>query len=101
MLFEAIKDSQWVNEEMEALCKNETWDLVPYPPHKKAIGCRCIYKVKYNADGSINCFKAQLVAKGYAQTHGVDYEETFAPVVKMTIVRTVIALAAVKGWHFH
>ena len=83
------------------LCKNETWDLVPTSPRKKAIRCRWIYKVKYNVDVFVNLYKARLVAKGYAQTHGVDYEETFAPVAKMTMVRTVIVLAAAKGWHLH
>ena len=86
---------------MQALSKNETWDLVPHSPHKKAIGCRWIYKVKYNADGSVNRYKARLIAKGYAQAQGVDYEETFAPVAKMTTVRTMIALATTKGWHLH
>ena len=57
--------------------------------------------MKYNADSSVNCSKARLVAKGYAQTHGVDYEETLAPVAKMMTVRTVIALVAAKGWHLH
>ena len=57
--------------------------------------------MKYNVDGSVNRYKTRLVAKGYAQTHGVDYEETFAPVAKMTKVQTVIALAAAKGWHLH
>ena len=79
---------------MQALSKKETWDLVPRSPHKKAISCKWIYKVKYNADGSVNRYKARLVAKGYAQTHSVDYEETFSPVAKMTSVSTVIALAS-------
>ena len=101
---EAAQDPRWVaamNEEMEALCKNETWDLVPQAPHNKMIGFRWIYKVKHNADGSVNCLKSRLVAKGYAQTHDIDYKETFALVAKMTTVRTVIALAAAKGWHLH
>ena len=103
-LSEAIKDPRWVNtmdEEMETLCKNETWDLIPHPPNKKVIGCKWIYKVKHNADSSVNCFKARLVAKGYVQMHGVDYEETFAPVANMTIVLIVIALAVAKRWHLH
>ena len=52
-----------MNEEMQALSKNETWDLVPHSPHKKEIGCRWIYKVKYNADGSVKRYKERLVAK--------------------------------------
>ena len=79
-LSEAIKDLRWfaaINEEMEALCKNDTWDLVPHTPHLKAIGCRWIYKVKLHAEGPVNHFKARLVAKRYAKTHGIDYEETF------------------------
>ena len=90
-----------MNEETHALCKNETWDLVPHSPRKKVIGCKWIYKVKYNADSSVNRYKARLVTKGYAQTHGVDYDETFALVAKMTMVWTMIALAAAKGWHLH
>ena len=78
---EAAKDLWWVeamNEEMQALSKNETWDLVPSSPHQKAIKCRWIFKVKHNVDDTINRCRARLVAKGYAQTHGVDYKETFA-----------------------
>jgi hypothetical protein len=60
-----------------------------------------VYKIKHYADGSVNRYKARLVAKGYAQTYGIDYEETYNPVAKMTIVRAIIAMAAAKGWSLH
>ena len=57
--------------------------------------------MKHNADGSVNRYKARLVVKGYAQTYGIDYEETFSPVARMATVRAVIAMAASKGWSLH
>ena len=101
---EVAKDPRWVeamNKEMHAQCKNGTWDLVPESPQKKANDCKWIYKVKYNANGSVNRYKARLIAKGYAQTHCVNYEETFAPLAKMTTMRTGIALATAKGRQLH
>jgi hypothetical protein len=55
-----------------------------------------VYKVKHNVDGSVSRYKARLVAKGYAQTYGIDYEETYSPVAKMIIVRAIIAMVAAK-----
>ena len=72
-----------MDEEMAALDANHTWELMPLPHDKKAIGCKWVYKVKHNADGSVSKYKARLVAKGYAQTYGIDYEETFSPVARM------------------
>jgi hypothetical protein len=86
---------------MVALDANKTWELVPLPEGKKTIGCKWVYKAKHNSDGSISRYKARLVAKGYVQTHGIDYEETFAPVAKMAIVRAVIVVVASRGWVLH
>ena len=73
-------------EEMNVLTDNGTWDLVCLLTGKKVIGCRWVYPVKVNPDGSIAQLKARLIAKGYAQTYGMDYSNTFSPVTKMTYV---------------
>jgi hypothetical protein len=65
------------------------------------IGCKWLYKIKHNAYGFVNIYKTRLVAKGYAQTYGIDYEETYSLVAKMTIVRTIIVMATTKGWSLH
>jgi len=101
---QAVGNSKWDNamdEEMAALDANATWELVALPEDKKAIGCKWVYKVKHNADGFVSRYKARLVAKGYAQTYGIDYEETYSLVAKMTTVRAIIAMATAKGWSLH
>jgi hypothetical protein len=90
-----------MDEEMVALDANATWELVVLPRDKKAIGCKWVYKVKHNADGSVSKYNIRLVAKGYAQTYGIDYEETYSPITKMTIVRVIIVMATRKGWSLH
>ena len=78
-LSEALSNEKWkqaMNIEMEALNKNKTWELVPLPAGKRPVGCKWVYTVKYRADGSIERYKAKLVAKGFTQTYGIDYSET-------------------------
>lgn len=87
-----------MDEELKSIYKNNTWDIVLLPPGRIAIATKWIYKVKHNADGSISKLKARLVAKGYQQKQGTDYTETFAPVIKWNTLRTVIAIAAHRGW---
>lgn len=77
-------------DEINALDHNNTWELVELPVGKKAIGCKWVFMVKVNPDGSVARLKAWLVAKGYAQTYGVDYSETFSPVAKVSSIRLFI-----------
>ncbi|XP_039158741.1 uncharacterized protein LOC120288703 [Eucalyptus grandis] len=82
---EAVHDPRWqraMEEELKALIKNHTWDVVSLPSHRKSIGCKWVYKIKYKADGLRGKIQGRLVAKGFTQREGFDYHETFSPVAK-------------------
>ncbi|CAL2255491.1 unnamed protein product [Prunus armeniaca] len=105
---EASKDKAWqkamkiaMKINMEMIEKNETWELVDRPSDKPIISVKWVYKTKLNLDGSIQKHKARLVVKGYAQKPGIDFNETFAPVPRLDTIRTLIALAAQKGWKLY
>ena len=101
---DAVGNVKWekaMDEEMATSYANETWGLVPLPESKNIIGCKWVYKVKHNSDGSVSRYRARLVAKGYAQTYGIDYEETFNPMNKMATVHAIIAVVASKNWVLH
>ncbi|WVZ83338.1 hypothetical protein U9M48_030497 [Paspalum notatum var. saurae] len=98
---DAILYPEWqlaMAEEIAALERTGTWDLVPSPSHVRPITCKWVYKVKTRSDGSLERYKARLVARGFQQEHGRDYDETFAPVAHMTTVRALLAMASVREW---
>ena len=90
-----------MNEELDALHKNNTWDMVDLPPSQSVVGCRWVYKIKTKVDGFVERYKARLIAKGFTQEYGIDYEKTFAPVARLTSVRCLIAVVAVRCWHLY
>ncbi|XP_027905827.1 uncharacterized protein LOC114165383 [Vigna unguiculata] len=101
---EAAKQEEGVKamkEEIKIIEKNNTLELADYPKDKDIIGVKWVFKTKLNPDGTIHKHKARLVAKGYSQQPRVDYNETFAPVARLDTIRTLIALAAQKGWSIY
>ena len=93
---EATKWKAAADDEYQSLLDNDTWDLVKLPRGRKAIGCKWVFKVKHDGDGEVERFKGWLVTKGYSQKYGIDYDETFSPVVRFSSIRTLLALAVQK-----
>lgn len=98
---EALRDPNWRNamvEEINAQIKNGTHELVPPTPEQNVVGCKWIFTLKYNPDGTLNRYKARLVARGFHQQYGRDFTDTFSPVIKATTVRSVLHLAVNNDW---
>eukprot|EP00253_Pinus_taeda_P004464 PITA_04464 len=101
---EAKGTSKWeqaMEAEFQSLQNNQTWTLSDLLVGKKPINCKWVYKVKYKTDGTLDKYKARLVARGFSQKEGIDYEETFAPTAKMSTIQLVLALAAQFNWKVH
>ncbi|GAU30980.1 hypothetical protein TSUD_104940 [Trifolium subterraneum] len=101
---DAVKNEKWLsamNEEIESIERNNTWELVDLPHGKKAIGVKWVYKVKLNPKGEITRHKARLVVKSFLQKEGIDFNEVFAPVARMETIRLVTAMAHYNGWSMH
>src|SRR6202008_998282 len=101
---DAVKSDQASNweiamkEELKALKKANTWTIVDKPAKRSVVSCKWVYKIKQNPDGSIARYKARLVARGFTQRPGFDYDETFSPVVRYESLRLLLAISAHHGW---
>lgn len=99
---EAVKSEdceEWkkaMQDEYESLMKNNTWKLVNLPKNESVIDNRWVFKIKYNPDDSIERYKARLVVRGFTQQYGVNYSETFSPVVRYSSIRAILAISAVR-----
>lgn len=101
---DTLKISKWkevILEEMKALEKNKTWSVMTLPAGKRTVGCKWVFTMKYNSDGSIERYKARLVVKGFTQTYGINYSETFAPIAKFNTIRGLLSLVANLDWALH
>jgi len=101
---QALADPNWftaMKNEYDALIRNNTWSLVPLPSNREPIGYKWVFRVKENVDGTINKYKAWLVAKGFHQQPGFDYTEIFSPIIKLVTVRILLTLALSYNWPIH
>lgn len=90
-----------MQEELENLRRNETWDVVLRPKGRRIVKCKWVFKKKRNKDREVERYKARLVARGYTQVEGIDYKETFSPVIKTKSIRTLLAYSVEKDWKVH
>jgi hypothetical protein len=100
----ALKDPNWYNamlDEFNALMRNDTWSLVPRPAGVNMVTGKWIFRHKFNPDGSLAHYKARWVVRGFTQQHGVDYGETFSPVVKPATIHLVLSIACMHSWPIH
>ena len=100
----ALKDNNWctaMQSEMSSLYRNDTWELVPRPVNKNIVGSRWVFKVKPKPDGTVDRYKARLVAQGFSQVQGLDYSEVFSPVVRYAGFRSLLAFANVNDLEVH
>jgi hypothetical protein len=103
-LFAALGDPQWnaaMDFEFSALVHNKTWHLVPPAPGRNLIDCKWVFKIKRKADDTIDHYKAHLVAKGFKQRYGIDYDDTFSLVEEFATIRLVISIVVSRGWCLH
>jgi len=90
-----------MQSEYDSLTAANTWDLVDLPPGRSIVSCKWVFRTKYDAQGNVEKYKARLVARGFTQRHGIDYEETFSPVVRLTSIRTLLSVATQLGYEIH
>lgn len=103
-LEQALSDPKWyeaMSEELKAIDKNNTWQLVNLPSNKRPIAVKWVFELKMNPSGQIDIYKVMLVAKGFLQKAGIDFGEVFAPVARMETIRLVVAVARLMNWTFH
>ena len=87
-----------IQDELQKLMSMGAFKLTDLPKGRKRVGSRWVFKVKYTPTGLIDKFKVRLVAKGYGQTYGADYPDTFSPTIKMDSLRALLAIAAANDW---
>ena len=87
-----------MNEEFDAFTRQATWILVPSSPTQNVVGCKWVFKLKHNSDGSINRYKERLEAKGFHQQYGIDFDETFSLVIKPPTIKLILSLAVQFNW---